>query len=163
MSDTTPAARSLPPRWMPIGREPELCSAGEWWDAIRAAEVVGRRAIEILKEGRKQIGPVILDSGGPEPRLYFLVPVGTAARWEEPETVPLGERCHVVVPPASATAPPGLHWNVFPANPRSLTRPDALRSALRKTRQERRGPAEIPPKGCADSRISGQSSPQSPY
>ncbi|GAA3299375.1 hypothetical protein GCM10020295_37440 [Streptomyces cinereospinus] len=88
MSDDNPAARAIPPRWMPIGEEPELCSAGEWWDAVRAVEAVGRRAIEILNEGDEPVGPVILDHGGPEPRLYFLVPVGTAVRWGG-----AGDRC----------------------------------------------------------------------
>lgn len=142
MSDDSPAARANPPRWMPIGEEPELCSAGEWWDAVRAVEAVGQRAIEILQEGDEPVGPVILDHGGPEPRLYFLVPVGTAARWEEPGTVALGQKCHVVVPSAESTTPPGMHWHVFPRGPRSLTRPDALRQALSQARRERRGTAE---------------------
>ncbi|WP_328337068.1 hypothetical protein [Streptomyces violaceus] len=142
MSDDNPATRAIPPRWMPIGEEAELCSAGEWWDAVRAVEAVGRRAIDILEEDDELVGPVILDHGGPEPRLYFLVPVGTAVRWEEPGTVALGPKCHVVVPPAESTTPPGMHWHVFPQGPRTLTRPDALRSALRQARRERRGPAE---------------------
>lgn len=144
MSDANRAARPLPPRWMPIGEEPELCSAGEWWDAVRAVEAAGRRAIEILKEGDEPVGPVILDHEGPEPRLYFLVPVGTAARWEEPGTVALGQTCHVVVPSADSTAPPGMHWHVFPGGSRLLTRPDALRRALSRARRERRGPTEEP-------------------
>ncbi|MEU3982051.1 hypothetical protein AB0F77_18440 [Streptomyces sp. NPDC026672] len=145
MSDDNPAARAIPPRWMPIGEEPELCSAGKWWDAVRAVEAVGRRAIEILAEREEPIGPVILDPGGPEPRLYFLVPVGTAARWEEPGTVALGQKCHVVVPSAESTTPPGMYWHVFPQGPRSLTRPDALHNALSQARRERRGPAEEEP------------------
>ena len=142
MSHENPAARANPPRWMPIGEEPELCSAGEWWDAVRAVEAVGRRAIEILDDGDELVGPVILDHEGPEPRLYFLVPVGTAARWEEAGTVALGQKCHVVVPSAESTTPPGMHWHVFPRGPRALTGPDALRRALSQTRRERRGPAE---------------------
>lgn len=144
MSDANPAARALPPRWMPIGDEPELCSAGEWWDVVRAAEAVGQRAIEILGEGDEPVGPVILDQEGPEPRMYFLVPVGTAVRWEEPGTVALGQKCHVVVPSAESTTPPGAHWHVLPKGPRTLTRPEALRRALGQARRERRGPAEEP-------------------
>lgn len=142
MSDTVPADHALPPRWMPTGEETELCSAGVWWDAVRAVEAVGRRAIEILNEGEEPVGPVILDHQGPEPRLYFLVPVGTAPQWEEPGTVALGQTCHVVVPPANNTKPPGLHWHVFPRGPRSLTSADALRRALSKARRDRQGPAE---------------------
>jgi hypothetical protein len=142
MSDVTPRVPALPPRWMPIGDDPELCSAGHWWDAIRAAEITGRRAIKLLREDGTAVGPVILDPGGPEPRLYFLVPPGTAADWEEPGTVPLGQKCHVVVPPATSTEPPGLHWHIFPPGPRSLTQPGALRKALGQARKERSGPAE---------------------
>ncbi|QTU46845.1 hypothetical protein F3K20_20155 [Streptomyces scabiei] len=142
MSDANRAARALPPRWMPIGEEPELCSVGEWWDVVRAVETVGQRAIEILGEGREPVGPVIMDHDGPEPRLYFLVPVGTAVGWQEPGTVALGERCHLVVPSADTTAPPGMYWRVFPSGPRSLTRPDVLRRALSKARREQRGPVQ---------------------
>ena len=56
MSDDNPAARANPPRWMPIGEEPELCSAGEWWDAVRAVEDVGRRAIANASLHRTPIG-----------------------------------------------------------------------------------------------------------
>lgn len=142
MSDVTPRVSALPPRWMPIGDDPELCSAGHWWDAIRAVETTGRRAIELLRETGATVGPVILDPGGPEPRLYFLVPPGTATDWAEPGTVPLGQKCHVVVPPAGATEPPGLHWHVFPRGPRSLTQGGPLRKALGQARRERSGPAE---------------------
>ncbi|MFB7269620.1 hypothetical protein [Streptomyces sp. NPDC056244] len=128
---------------MPIGSEPELCSAGQWWDAVRAVEDIGRRAIEFLHENGAAVGPVILDPGGPEPRLYFLVPPGTSADWEEPGTVPLGQKCHVVVPPAGATEPPGLHWHVLPQGSRSLTASGPLRKALSRARKERRGPEEV--------------------
>ncbi|WP_112465261.1 hypothetical protein [Streptomyces triticisoli] len=142
MPDVTPRVPALPPRWMPIGDDPELCSAGHWWDAIRVVEITGRRAIELLREDGTVVGPVILDPGGPEPRMYFLVPPGTAVGWEEPGTVPLGQKCHIVVPPAEATEPPGLHWHVFPQGPRSLTQPGRLRKALGQARREQRGPAE---------------------
>ena len=143
MSDVSPGVPALPPRWMPIGDDPELCTAGQWWDVIRATETAGRRAIELLRESGVALGPVILDPGGPEPRLYFLVPPGTAAAWEEPGTVPLGQKCHVVVPPAEAAEPPGLHWHILPHSPRALTQPGLLRTALGRARRERRGPAEV--------------------
>jgi len=142
MSAINRAGPIVPPRWMPIGNEPELCSAGEWWDAIRATEAIGRRAIDILRAESVSIGAVIFQPDGPEPRLYFLVPAGVAARWNEPETVPLGRKCHVVVPPASASTPPGLHWHVLPTSVRGLTDPEGLRKALSKARRERQGPSE---------------------
>ncbi|MET8980964.1 hypothetical protein ABZX85_35715 [Streptomyces sp. NPDC004539] len=141
MSDVNPAAHARPPRWMPIGEESELCSAGLWWDVVRAGEAVGNRAIEILRERHEPLGPVIMDFGGAEPRLYFLVPVGTAANWTEPETVALGQNCHVVVPSVETTTPPGMHWHVPASGPRTLTLPPALRRALIQARGERRGTA----------------------
>lgn len=142
MSEVNPHVPAVPPRWMPIGNCPELCSAGQWWDAIRVTEVIGRRAIEILLGRGGSVGPVILDPRGPEPRLYFLVPPGTTAGWAEPGTVPLGDKCHVVVPPATATEPPGLHWHILPRSPRMLTQAGPLRNALGRVRRERTGPAE---------------------
>ncbi|WP_369354690.1 hypothetical protein [Streptomyces sp. cg2] len=127
------------PRWMPIGSEPELCPAGTWWDAIRAPELVGRRAFAVVEEQGLPVGPVILDAGGREPRMYFLTPVGTAAQWEEPGTVALGVSCHVVVPPADCNVGPGLHWFWLPARPHVLTLPDGLHRALIKARREREG------------------------
>ncbi|MGW2479664.1 hypothetical protein ACWCWQ_07565 [Streptomyces sp. NPDC001571] len=138
MSDAIPTARL--PRWMPTGSEPELCPAGTWWDAIRAPEQVGRRAVALVEEQGLPTGPVILDDGGREPRMYFLAPVGTAARWEEPGTVALGLTCHVVVPQADRTTAPGLHWYRLPSRPRVLIVPDGLHHALIKARREREGP-----------------------
>lgn len=142
MPDADPRASAPLPRWMPIGDEPDLCATGMWWDAIRAVEATGLRAMEILTDAGDPIGPVILEPEGPEPRLYFLVPSGTAADWTEPGTVALGTKCHVLVPQADKTEPPGLHWHKLPSTPRLLTQPAALRRALSKARRERQGPAE---------------------
>lgn len=135
-SDARPGRIPNLPRWMPIGDEPELCNAGQWWDAVRINEAEGRRAIELLRAAGVDIGPVILDAGGREPRLYFLVPVGTAAAWHEADTVPLGQGCHVVVPPSTRAGPPGLHWQHFPHFRQRLTQSDPLRHALAKARRE---------------------------
>lgn len=137
MPDAIPTARL--PRWMPIGSEPELCPAGTWWDAIRAPEQVGRRAVELIEEQGLPAGSVVLDDGGREPRMYFMTPVGTAACWDAPGTVALGTSCHVLVPPAKRTSGPGLHWYRLPTGPRTLTSPDALLRALIKARREREG------------------------
>ncbi|MEK2474060.1 hypothetical protein [Streptomyces noursei] len=128
MQDAIQTARL--PRWMPIGSEPDLCPAGTWWDAIRAPEPVGRQAVALMEKQGLPVGPVILDAGGREPRMYFLAPVGTAARWEEPGTVALGASCHVVVPPADRNIGPGPHWFWLPARPHVLTPPDVLHRAL---------------------------------
>lgn len=144
MSDTSPGAAARPPRWMPIGREAELCPAGQWWDAIRVPEAIGCRAIDILTEAGHSIGPVILDAGGPEPRLYFLTVLGVSEGWDEPGSVALGDRCHVVVPPVHRTSPPGLHWHNLPSQPRLLAQAHSLRRALVKARKEQHGPAAQP-------------------
>lgn len=142
MSDADPRASAPQPRWMPIGEEPELCNSGQWWDAIRATETTGLRAIELLSIASEPVGPVVLAPEGPEPRLYFLVPKGTASEWDEPGTVPLGLKCHVLVPPAGRTEPPGLHWHRLPVTPRTLTQSAALRRALSRARREQGGSAE---------------------
>lgn len=136
MSGVLPHPHALPPRWMPIGDEPDLRSAGLWWDAVRAYEADGQRAIEVLTEAGDRLGPVILDPGGLEPRLYFLVPPGTVGGWDEHRTVPLGRTCHVVVPPAGKATPPGLHWLHLPQLSHTLTQVGPLRAALRTARNE---------------------------
>ncbi|MFE6036092.1 hypothetical protein [Streptomyces sp. NPDC056452] len=140
MPQDHPRVPALPPRWMPIGDDPELCSVGQWWDVIRVDETIGLHAIDLLRADDEPVGPVILGEEGTTLRLCFLVPKGTAATWQEPGTVPLGQRCHLVVPPATATNPPGLHWHVPPQGPRLLTRPAALGSAIGRARRIGRRP-----------------------
>lgn len=55
------------PRWMPIGSEPELWPAGTWWDAVRAPEDIGRRAVALIEEQGPPVGLTILDGGGASP------------------------------------------------------------------------------------------------
>ncbi|WP_406451569.1 hypothetical protein OG782_16275 [Streptomyces sp. NBC_00876] len=129
---------------MPIGDESDLFPAGQWWDAIRAPEAIGRRAIELLIEASHPVGPVILDSDGLEPRLYFLTVSGASVGWDEPGTVALGRTCHVVVPSADRMFPPGLHWYNVPAQPHTLAQPDTLRRALAMARREQQGAAAEP-------------------
>ncbi|MFE6397527.1 hypothetical protein [Streptomyces alboflavus] len=93
----------------------------------------------LIEEQGLPTGPVILDGGGREPRMYFLTPVGTAVGWEEPGTVALGLTCHVVVPQADRTTGPELHWYRLPSRLRALTLPDALHRALIKAHREREG------------------------
>ncbi|MFJ1749935.1 hypothetical protein ACIOJD_27365 [Streptomyces sp. NPDC088116] len=94
----------------------------------------------LIEEQGLPVGPVILDDGGREPRMYFLTPLGTAVRWDEPGTVALGLTCHVVVPQADRVTGPGLYWYRLPAGPRVLNPPDGLHRSLVKARREREGP-----------------------
>ncbi|MCX5431578.1 hypothetical protein OHU11_28415 [Streptomyces sp. NBC_00257] len=137
MSEESPRFPAIPPRWMPIGDDPEVCPIGEWWDVVRVAEGIGYRAIDLLRTGGETIGPVVLGDEGTSLRVYFLMPVGTASAWQVPGTVPLGVRNHLVVPPVTAVEPPGLHWLVLPAGPRLLTHPATLRRAIGRARRER--------------------------
>lgn len=141
MSDARGSTAAQPPRWMPVGDDADLCAAGQWWDAIRVPEAAGFRVIDLLKESSRPVGPIIHDQYGLEPRLYFLIPAGHSAGWDEPDTVALGRGCHVVVPPYSRTAPPGLHWLYLPSRPRVFSDPDHLRRALRKALREGQGVA----------------------
>ncbi|MFC7306070.1 hypothetical protein ACFQVC_17825 [Streptomyces monticola] len=115
--------------WLPL-REPELCTAGVWWDAIRVSEDLGRMALGLLRERGQRSAPAILDPRSLEPRMYLLVPVNASRDWHEPGTVALGDGSHVVVPPYEHTEGPGLHWFAQPKSARIFLNTAQLRDAL---------------------------------
>jgi hypothetical protein len=97
--------------WMPPDRTIALVPAGHWWDAIVTPQVVGLAALqELHRANDHQPGPVIRDTQLTAPRLYFLVPTGTAASWDTPGTVALGLGAYIGVPGATTIEPPGPHW-----------------------------------------------------
>jgi hypothetical protein len=104
---------------------------GIWWDAIRVPYATGIRALGALKRlPGHPTGPVIADLQRSEPLMYFLVPTNTAAHWNVGHTHALGQTYYLVVPDASCTEPPGLHWAVAPGADRRLTDPHSLREVL---------------------------------
>lgn len=103
----------------------ELLDAGATWDAIRVPRSVGVIALEIL--GARS-GAVIEDPVAPA--LYWLVPEGSAARWDIVGTHALSRGHTLTVPPARRTVGPGPHWRVCPGDEAWLTDADALRAAI---------------------------------
>ncbi|MGC5401720.1 hypothetical protein ACPXCP_39025 [Streptomyces sp. DT20] len=100
-----------------------LVAAGKDWDAVRVSRFLGLQVLERLGSAA---GPVLVD---PVARtMYFLVPAGSTCTWDVPQTQPLGETAHVVVPPQARQSPPGLFWLV--SSQRPLASAAALRQAL---------------------------------
>lgn len=126
-------AQTVGPVWMP---QPNTCAAlpaGRWWDAIAVPQLPALDALEILDhETGRAPGPVLWDLNTVRPRLYFLVPVGTADGWDLPGTASFGDTTFVVLPGATSIAPPGIHWLVppDPDEPDALVDAVALREAL---------------------------------
>lgn len=59
----------------PTGPDPEALPTGFWWDAVRAEESIGERALALLGDGS---GAVIQDRRN---TYYWLIPCGTASSW----------------------------------------------------------------------------------
>ncbi|MEV8058158.1 hypothetical protein AB0P37_17040 [Streptomyces antimycoticus] len=88
----------------------EALPAGKWWDSVRAAPLVGQRALELLGD---DTGAVIQDKYG---TLYWLIEVGSADSWRLRQVrvlTELTDECtYLGVPPTSRTEGPGTHWRV---------------------------------------------------
>ncbi|MEU5268465.1 hypothetical protein AB0G77_07970 [Streptomyces hygroscopicus] len=106
----------------------EALPVGKWWDAVRAASIVGERALKTLGD---ETGAVIQDRYG---TLYWLVAVGSATSWHLRQVRVLtelaDERTYLGVPPISWTAGPRSHWRVPLGPDRYLTDAWKLREAL---------------------------------
>ncbi|MCQ8194805.1 hypothetical protein [Streptomyces rugosispiralis] len=118
-----------PPSWTPPPAvDVEALPAGKWWDAVRAAPLVGERALKTLDD---ETGAVIQDERG---TLYWLVAVGSAERWRLRQVRILAEltdeSTYLGVPPASWTKGPETHWRVPLGPGRYLTHPWKLWEAL---------------------------------
>lgn len=104
---------------------------GDAWDAVRASDEIGIRALAALGE---RSGSVIGDAFTRS--LYWLVPVGSAAGWPLPgvqilSATPPGVIRFVEVPPAGIVRGPGPHWLVPYRHDAYLTEARALHTALR--------------------------------
>ncbi|MFE0059936.1 hypothetical protein [Streptomyces sp. NPDC059003] len=115
--------------WLPL-HHPDLKDCGVWWDVIRVSERTGKLALDRLAEEGHRSSPAFIDPRGPEPRMYLLVPVGTAAAWNTAGTIALGEGSHVVVPHGDATSGASHHWYRPPQGARLFIDPQHLRAAL---------------------------------
>lgn len=121
-------ARSVGPPWMPAAGTISVLPAGRWWDAIVVPQQRGLDVLEVLDhETGHTPGPVVWDQNLANPRLYFLVPVGTAADWAVPDTIALSAGTYVGIPGGTTLEPPGAHW-LCPPDP---DEPEALVDAGR--------------------------------
>ncbi|EFL22441.1 hypothetical protein SSOG_02153 [Streptomyces himastatinicus ATCC 53653] len=116
-------------RWTPpCGHELTVLPAGRWWDAVRATEPVGERALRLLGADS---GAVIQDRYGP---LYWLVRPGAADGWDVRDVRVLGlsttTASYIGVPPGHRTTSPGTHWRIAVGPDRYLTDAARLRGAL---------------------------------
>ncbi|MEU7366654.1 hypothetical protein AB0B92_13830 [Streptomyces hygroscopicus] len=129
--------RTLP--WKPPPAvDVEALPVGRWWDVVRAAPMVGERALKTLGD---ETGAVIQDMYG---TLYWLVAVGSATSWHLRQVRVLAEladeRTYLGVPPVSWTTGPRSHWRVPLGPDRYLTHPWRLREALAEADRAEYGP-----------------------
>ncbi|MEU2208750.1 hypothetical protein AB0B95_35745 [Streptomyces hygroscopicus] len=116
----------------------EALPVGRWWDAVRAAPMVGERALKTLGD---QTGAVIQDMYG---TLYWLIAVGSATSWHLRQVRVLAEladeRTYLGVPPVSWTTGPDSHWRVHLGPDHYLTDAHRLREALAEADRAEYGP-----------------------
>ncbi|MCE7081892.1 hypothetical protein [Streptomyces sp. ST2-7A] len=95
-------------------------------DLVTVPTRTGLEAVDLLRLG-EELGPVLYDATGGT--LGFLVPPGTAERWELP-----GSACAPApVPGADRLPATGTGWLIAPEGAGSgATCPDRLREALRR-------------------------------
>jgi hypothetical protein len=127
------SSRTAEPPWMPPADSIGVIATSKWWDAVVVPQATAVDALEILdRESDHSPGPVIWEPMASHPRLYFLVPTGTADTWDVAGTTAFGAACFIGVPGPTALEPPGIHWLVppDPDAPEALVDPGALRRAL---------------------------------
>ncbi|ASR00309.1 hypothetical protein CGL27_24965 [Streptomyces sp. 11-1-2] len=105
-----------------------MVQVGPHWDAVRAPEALGGRALELLGGGT---GAVIADYN----LMCWLIRPGSAQYWRrirQVQTLGTGrvETSYIRVPPIDRTSGPYLHWRVPLGPGRYLTDANRLREAL---------------------------------
>jgi hypothetical protein len=122
------------PVWMPPAQTISAVPAGRWWDAVVVPQTLGLDALQLLDTTSGHCpGPVIREPYTQRPRLYFLVPKGTAQGWDVPGVVALGVTAYIGIPGPTTLEPPGPHWLCppDPDDPESLVDAVELERALR--------------------------------
>ena len=121
------------PPWMPPDDTVTAVAAGEHWDAVAVPQQAGLAALSLLDADSTPPGPVLWDTRA-EPRLYFLVPVGSAGELASAGTRLLSMGSFVAIPGATSIGPPGPHWLVppDPDRPGHLVDATQLHQALRR-------------------------------
>lgn len=132
------ATGPIRPVWMPPDNTISAVEAGRWWDAIVVPQQRGLDVLEILdRETGRAPGPVVWDQNQASPRLYFLVPAGTASGWRVEGTQALGVATYVGLPGWTSIEPPGLFW-LSPPDPddiAALVDPVRLLAAFQRLRE----------------------------
>ncbi|WP_438489596.1 hypothetical protein [Streptomyces sp. S186] len=128
-------ARRVRPPWLPLENVVDAVAAGRWWDAVAIDGELGIRTVAHYR-ATGRTGPIICDPQGPAPRVYFLVPLGTADRWHEEDSFGLGQCCYVVLNGDTGADALGIHWLSPPRcqPPEPLVQPRMLRTALTEAR-----------------------------
>jgi hypothetical protein len=125
--------RNPRPEWLPSRGVLGPVPAGIWWDAVTVEGTLGQALAERVSSSTADgsPGPMLCDPRGPVPKVYFLVPQGTATRWDEPGTEALGECCYVGIPGDLDPDPSTVHWLAPPTAPvPDLVRPELLLTLL---------------------------------
>lgn len=130
----TGARRTRPP-WLPLENVIDAVPAGRWWDTIAIDGDLGVLTAEKYRAAGRP-GPILCDPQGPAPRVYFFVPLGTADRWAEGDSIGFGKCCYVVLNGNLDADAQGVHWITPPRRqpPEPLVRPHLLRTALAEAR-----------------------------
>lgn len=126
------------PAWLPAEGRIVAVPAGEWWDAATTAGRLGdgvwHRLRRLAPDGG---GPVLRDARAVGGRRWFLVPVGTAATWQERGSKAFG-KCSSVSMPVSLDVPTaGIHWVSRPDTGPELVDAGLLRQAVAAARDGR--------------------------
>ncbi|WP_230992603.1 hypothetical protein [Streptomyces endocoffeicus] len=112
----------------PGGADVRMVQVGPHWDAVRAPEALGERALGLLGGAT---GAVIADYN----LMYWLIRPGAAQHWQrirQVQTLGTGrvETSYIGVPSIDRTSGPYLHWRVPLGPGRYLTDANRLREAL---------------------------------
>jgi hypothetical protein len=130
------STRSTRPPWLPPEGSLAARPVGQFWDAIIIDGARGWSALLYLGElAPGGIGPVLCEPHDVRLRMTFLVPPGTSASWDEPDTVALGVATYIDVPgDLDGDDSTGLYWVAPPSGLPEHVDPELLRQALAATR-----------------------------
>lgn len=133
-----PVSTRLRPLWLPPVDQIAAVPAGDHWDAVAVSGPLGDLAWTHLRRlAPDGAGPVLCDARAAGGRRWFLVPVGTAAVWQEPGTRALGRGSFIVMPGRLDAPTDGIYWASRPDQPPELVDVRLLRQAVAAAREGR--------------------------
>ncbi|MFF5143851.1 hypothetical protein ACFY6U_29670 [Streptomyces sp. NPDC013157] len=104
-----------------------LLKVGDGWDVVRIPAETGLLALAYLLDTGTSVGPVLYDR--PNERLYYAIPTGTAACWDDLPVRHLSTNSWLVAPGLELLDDWFGGWCELPDDD-TLTDADALRTAL---------------------------------